>query len=315
MSAARMAVAREAAPACRLCGDRRVRCLGAIPDCDYFAGRVLPRPIDGGCLWACDACRSMFRHPVLPAGAYLELYAAGAAEEWRADAGRHDLATIRAIIAPRACPAGVLDVGCGAGEFLLTLPAGMPKYGVEPSLAAAAAARARGVPILARTLAQLAPEARFDVITMIDVVEHVADPGELLSQALRHLVPGGSLIIATGDPENRAWRRVFRSRFWYSSFPEHLTFPSSRYFDLWHAGKGLKAPTSMRLRYRTLPRWKAALHLASQVTYLASPMLLNAVGRCSAWLRGAPGPRRRCFSPGAPGVFKDHQIVTIQRLP
>ncbi len=209
----------------------------------------------------------------------------------------------------------VLDVGCGAGDFLSTLPAELTKYGVEPSVAAAAAARERGVSIPAPTLAQLPPQFGFDVITMIDVIEHVAEPQGLLDQALFHLAPGGSLIIATGDAGNALWNRVFRSRFWYFSFPEHLTFPSLRYFHIWHEDRGLQAPTAVKLKYRRIPIWRAALYLVSQVAYLVSPWLLNQAGRGFERLRRAPRPRRRCFSPGAPGVFTDHQIVTIRRLP
>jgi SAM-dependent methyltransferase len=301
--------------ACRLCGNTRTRCLGIVPDNDYFAGRVLERPIDGGRLWRCDACQSMFRHPVLPAAAYLDLYANGVADEWRADHGRQDLAIIRGMIAQKDCPGGVLDVGCGAGDFLLTLPAQLTKCGVEPSVAAAAAARRRGVSILAPTLEGLSAKAGFDVITMIDVIEHVAHPADLLEQALSHLAPGGRLIIATGDSGNVLWRRIFRSRFWYSSFPEHITFPSLRYFQIWHQGRGLQPPAAVQLNYRRIPFWRAALYFASQVAYLMSPWVLNSMGRGIEWLRRVPRPRRRFFSPGAPGVFTDHQIVLIQRLP
>jgi SAM-dependent methyltransferase len=257
----------------------------------------------------------MFRHPVLPTSAYLDLYTDGTADEWSADRGRQDLAIIRGIIAQKTRFGSVLDVGCGAGDFLLTLPGELTKYGVEPSVAAAAAARKRGVSILAPTLAQLSPQVGFDAITMIDVIEHVADPGDLLDQALPHLAPGGSLIIATGDAGNVLWRRIFRSRFWYSSFPEHITFPSLRYFHIWHEGRGLQAPRAVQLKYRRIPFWQAALYFGSQVAYLVSPWLLNRVGRGIEWLRRAPRPRRRFFSPGAPGVFTDHQIVMIQRLP
>jgi SAM-dependent methyltransferase len=300
---------------CRLCDDARIRRLGAIPGSDYFAGRVLQHPIDGGHLWRCDACQSMFRHPILPASVYLDMYADGPADEWSGDSGRQDLPIIRRIIAQKARPNGVLDVGCGAGDFLVTLPAELTKYGVEPSVAASAAARKRGVSILAPTLAQLSSPAGFDAITLIDVIEHVANPGDLLDQALPHLAPGGSLIIATGDAGNMLWRRIFRSCFWYSSFPEHITFPSLRYFHIWHVGRGMQAPTAIQLKYRRIPFWQATLHFASQVAYLVSPWLLNCVGRGIEWLRRAPRPRRRFFSPGAPGVFTDHQIVIIQRLP
>jgi SAM-dependent methyltransferase len=301
--------------ACRLCGDIRIRCLGAIPDSDYFAGRVLERPIAGGRLWVCDGCESMFRHPVLLPSEYLSLYASGAADEYGSDAGRQDLAIIRTIIAQKTRSGGVLDVGCGAGDFLMTLPTDVDKYGVEPSVEAAAAAGRRGVSVLAPTLAQLSPQAAFDVITIIDVIEHVASPRDLLDQALPHLAPGGILIIATGDAGNVLWRRFFRSRFWYSSFPEHITFPSTKYFQIWQEARGFQSPTIVQLRYRRIPAWQAALHLGSQLAYLVSPWLLNRVGRAFECLRRAPRPRRRFFSPGAPGVFTDHQIVSIQRHP
>lgn len=300
---------------CRLCNATRIRCLGIIPGSDYFAGRVLPDPLDGGHLWSCDACQSLFRHPVLTDSEYRRLYAEGAEDEWAADAGRQDLAIIRRIIAEKDRPGGLLDVGCGDGDFLSSLPVGLSRHGVEPSVAASASARRRGVSILAPTLDELPAQSIFDVITIIDVIEHVSDPGALLEAALSHLAPGGSLIIATGDASNALWRRVFRSRFWYSSFPEHITFPSLRYFHLWHEGRGLQAPTAEKLRYRRMPFWKTAIHFGSQVAYLASPSLLNGAGRCVEWLRRAPIPRRRFFSPGAPGVFTDHQVVTIQRLP
>ena len=300
-------------PKCRLCNATHPQCLGAIPDSDYFAGRVLSYPINGGHLWRCSNCQSMFRHPVLSKSAYLRLYVDGAADEWSADAGRQDLAMIRRIIAEKNRPGGVLDVGCGSGSFLLTLPADLPKHGVEPSSAASSAAKKQGVSILAPTLGQLPPNATFDVITIIDVVEHLAEPGELLDAALPHLAPGGSLIIATGDASYAPWRRVFRSRFWYSSFPEHITFPSLKYFHNWCGEKQLHLPTAERLKYRRMPHWKAALFLAAQIVYLASPALLNLIGRCFYKLRRAPSPRRRFFSPGAPGVFTDHQVITVQR--
>lgn len=298
--------------ACRLCGDMHIRCLGSIPNSDYFAGRVLDHPIDGGRLWICDGCQSMFRHPVLQASAYLDLYSNGAADEWSADEGRQDLAIIRGLIAQNGHSCSVLDVGCGAGEFLATLPTEISKYGVEPSVAAAAAARARGVSILSPTLAELSPHRVFDAITMIDVIEHVADPREFLDQAMPHLAPGGQLIVATGDPRNVLWHRIFRSRFWYSSFPEHITFPSLHYFEIWHEGKELQPPTAIQLKYRRLPVWRAAVYFASQLTYFVSPFVLNLAGNSMNWLRRAPRPRRRLFSPGAPGVFTDHQIVVIR---
>jgi SAM-dependent methyltransferase len=300
--------------ACRLCGDPHIRCLGSIPDSDFFAGRVLRWPIYGAYLWHCDACESMFRHPVMPTSTYFHLYAAGSADEWVADEGRQDLAIIRRVIAEQPKCSSVLDVGCGGGEFLSSLPKDVKKYGVEPSVAAATAAKERGVSIVAQTLDGLSPSEHFDVITMIDVIEHIANPSELLDAALAHLNVGGSLIVATGDPGYLLWRRLFRSKFWYSSFPEHISFPSEKFFGLWQRANGLQVPAVLHLKYRRIPLQKAVLHFATQIVYLGSPALLNRMGCGLQWLRRAPHPRRRTFSPGAPGVYTDHQVVTIRRL-
>jgi SAM-dependent methyltransferase len=300
---------------CRLCSSTHIQCLGAIPDSDYFAGRVQKHPIEGGYLWLCESCQSMFRHPVLLDHEYLRLYTNGVEEKWGGSGERQDLAVIRRIVAEKPRPLGVLDVGCSTGDFLLTLPANIDRYGIEPSRAASDVAIKRGLSILAATLDELPAHRLFDVVTIIDVIEHLAYPGALLEAALPHLAPGGSLIIATGDADNALWRRVFRSRFWYSSFPEHITFPSLKYFQAWGESKRLHVPTAERLRYRRISVWKAAFHLTSQVGFLASPSLLSCIGRFIDLLRQAPEPRRRLFSPGAPGVFTDHQVVTIQRPP
>jgi SAM-dependent methyltransferase len=301
--------------ACRLCGAPSIECLGPIPDSDYFAGRVLQAPMPGGCLWRCRTCSSMFRHPILAASAYVDLYSKGAAHHWSLRARRRDLEIIRKVI-EQGNPSGeILDVGCGSGDFLHTLPANLQKRGVEPSTAAGVSAAHRGVLILGRTIDDLPSHKQFDLITIIDVIEHVPDPARLLDAAYAHLVRGGCMIVATGDPSIPLWHRIFRSRFWYSSFPEHITFPSLRFFQIWQAGKDAQPPTAVRTRYQDSPWWQVIYHLAAQVLYAANPSLLNALGRAAQRLRLAPPPHRLFFSPGAPGVFTDHQVVIIKRIP
>jgi SAM-dependent methyltransferase len=303
----------DAPAVCRLCGAAQIVRLGVIPDSDYFAGKVLAHPLDGGGLWRCTSCESMFRHPVLTPSAYLSLYAAGVAEAWSVDGGRQDLKIVRRLIAQQSAAACVLDVGCGSGGFLSTLPASMKKCGIEPSVAAAGAAARFGVSILGQTPLDLPAQAQFDVITIIDVIEHVVDPAEMLEQLLPHLAPGGCLIVGTGDPTSEPWHRVFRSRFWYSCFPEHITFPSAQYFRMWQKSKGLQPPAVVRTRYRQLPMWRRALLFTVQVLYALTPACIDWLGRRLQGLRGMPQPRRRLFTPDSLGVFTDHQVVMIQR--
>lgn len=92
----------------------------------------------------------------------------------------------------------LLDVGCGRGAFLDVARAhGLDTTGLEPSPAAASFAAQRH-PVIATPVAALTPRVgQFDVITLWDVLEHLADPGAALRSLRSLLSPGGFLVILT----------------------------------------------------------------------------------------------------------------------
>jgi SAM-dependent methyltransferase len=297
---------------CRLCGGSRLTSLGEIPASDFFAGRVLPRAIPGGCLWRCDQCESLFRHPILPSAAYRQLYESGAPDQWSDTGGRLDLQAVKSVVLAHPGAVRCLDVGCGTGDFLMSLPSAMSKFGVEPSAGAAQKAKGRGIEIVAPTLEELPAGVRFDVITIIDVIEHLPNPDLLLEQARAHLTDGGLIVLSTGDPHNAWWRERFRSRFWYSSFPEHISFPSRRFYERWAADRGAEVVGTLSTRYRQLPFWKRAVYFVIQMVYQVSPPLLDWVGRILDLLARRPVPRRQHFAPGVSGLLVDHWVVAIR---
>ena len=91
----------------------------------------------------------------------------------------------------------LLDVGCGAGEFLRQAKeAGWDVLGVEVAEEAVRVARAAGLPVCPGSLATLGlPAASFDAITFWDVLDFVADPVAEAREANRVLVPGGVLML------------------------------------------------------------------------------------------------------------------------
>ncbi|MDB5494231.1 MAG: ubiG [Phenylobacterium sp.] len=100
----------------------------------------------------------------------------------------------------------LLDIGCGGG--LLSEPMtrlGFKVTGVDASErnigTASAHAAEQGLAIdyrCATAEALLAAgEGPFDLILNMEVVEHVADPGEYLRSCARLLAPGGLMIVAT----------------------------------------------------------------------------------------------------------------------
>ena len=94
--------------------------------------------------------------------------------------------------------APVLDVGCGNGEFMNALQErGLRVVGVEPNLRKTQYARKRyslNVVNALYTEGLFSPES-FDVITFIQVLEHVENPIEILAGAHKHLRQGGYLVI------------------------------------------------------------------------------------------------------------------------
>ena len=96
----------------------------------------------------------------------------------------------------------VLDVGCGAGllcEPLARLGAEVTGVDAAPELIAAAAAHAeaRGQAIDYRAVGVEAVEGTFDLVTAMEVVEHVANPGAFVRSLAERVAPGGLLILST----------------------------------------------------------------------------------------------------------------------
>lgn len=96
-----------------------------------------------------------------------------------------------------------LDVGCGAGllcEPLARLGARVTGIDAAPENAAAAAAHAaRGgldIRYLAGELDTLRGE-RFDLVTAMEVVEHVTDPTAFVEALAAALAPGGLLVMSS----------------------------------------------------------------------------------------------------------------------
>ncbi|WP_338867823.1 class I SAM-dependent methyltransferase [Myxococcus stipitatus] len=92
----------------------------------------------------------------------------------------------------------ILDVGGGNGHVARGLvDAGFPAVVLEPGLAGAKQARARGLsPVICATLEEAGfPAARLPALGFFDVVEHVADDAGLLARARSLLIPGGRLYL------------------------------------------------------------------------------------------------------------------------
>jgi 2-polyprenyl-6-hydroxyphenyl methylase/3-demethylubiquinone-9 3-methyltransferase len=104
-----------------------------------------------------------------------------------------------------------LDVGCGAGllaEPLARLGATVTAIDAAPELIEVARehARGQGLAIDYRAAAVEEVDGQFDLITCLEVIEHVADPRSFIGAIAKRLAPGGLLILST--PNQTAWSKL-----------------------------------------------------------------------------------------------------------
>ena len=128
----------------------------------------------------------------------------------------------------RRVPGGtLLDVGCGIGTFLARMQHRFEVTGTEISVAGLEEARVRvpkGAFVAGDIEVALPAEGPFDVITAINVVEHLADP----ERATRYLAggqePGGLLIVHLPTIGNRLQQWLYEGS--YDQDITHIYRPS-----------------------------------------------------------------------------------------
>jgi SAM-dependent methyltransferase len=131
-------------------------------------------------------------------------------------------------------PRIALDVGCGTGDLVRALAdAGWDAHGTEPSPGIAAAARSAGLQVeVAGAAAYLAAwrasgRPKFGAITLLNVLEHVVDPVDLIRTIRPALASGGRLVVRVPNDFNRlqlAAQRALGGPPWWVVVPDHINY-------------------------------------------------------------------------------------------
>ncbi|MGE0527513.1 MAG: bifunctional 2-polyprenyl-6-hydroxyphenol methylase/3-demethylubiquinol 3-O-methyltransferase UbiG [Bdellovibrionales bacterium] len=117
--------------------------------------------------------------------------------------------------------ARVLDVGCGSGALVLQLAEqGFACTGIDVSEGVLAAGRRRdeaGRVQWATGQAERLPfaDTSFDVVCLLDVLEHIFEPRLAVQEAVRVLRPGGTLLLHTFNRTWRSWLLAAKGLDWF----------------------------------------------------------------------------------------------------
>jgi SAM-dependent methyltransferase len=181
-----------------------------------------------GRILRCSVCRFGFRRFRPTDNQLATLYRATDDHLYeKENTGRIRTARTHARIVGRYQRSGrLLDVGCASGAFLSVMAdRGWDVEGVEPSQQQAARSQSllagRGR-IQHCNLQQAQFGSAFDVITLWDVLEHVAEPVEFLKRCASLLQGSGFLFLNVPDLDSLQ-ARILNHR-WPLLLPEHLNY-------------------------------------------------------------------------------------------
>ncbi|MEY2878423.1 MAG: hypothetical protein RLZZ15_803, partial [Verrucomicrobiota bacterium] len=173
-------------------------------------------------------------------------------------------ATRYPLPATRYSPLHWLDFGCGAGGFLKYLReratlAGRPLALTGHDLGSYAdlLARADRFRILDLAALEHEPAASYEIISMIEVVEHLPEPAKALALIARLLKPGGLLLLTTGNMAGPVARRQ-GIHYRYCAPEIHVSLFDPRSLGKLYAAVGL-AP--LAVRYDGVVRFKVVKSL------------------------------------------------------
>ncbi len=179
----------------------------------------------------------------------------------------------------------LLDVGCATGTFL----AGVQSFGtwrvwgIEPGLAAARAARRRGLNVLVARFEEVALHpASLDALTLWDVLEHLPDPVAALARARAALRPAGFVFLNVPVLDSLD-ARLFGPYWCGLDLPRHLTLFDRASLAACLAAAGLEPvsqghPTGGHYSWTQSMRQVADAHVPAGATRTAVRRILGHPG-------------------------------------
>jgi len=181
-------------------------------------------------LWVCKFCKSKFTQNTIPNKIAADLYTFGLSEKrWVANSfekAKHPV-IVKTLDKLFVKNMHILDVGCNTGELLdYAKIKGCHTSGVEFCKSSRKIIEGKGHQPFS-SLDEVF--GSYDIITAFDLVEHLYDISFFLDKCKKNLQKNGMIVLLTGDISSIS-ARLTKSNWWYVKHPEHVIFPSKKYF-------------------------------------------------------------------------------------
>jgi len=160
-----------------------------------------------GSVWdfsQCGHCSFVFSNPRIDEKSLVEFYAgiedSEYTDEWEGR-GKNFGTILKRLGKMEGKLDRLLDIGAASGIFVkLALENGYKATGIEPSVQLVKEAKEKfGIGLIRGTVENYEAREQFDVVTLLDLIEHVNDPEEFLKKVSPLIRQGGILVIVTPD--------------------------------------------------------------------------------------------------------------------
>jgi len=135
----------------------------------------------------------------------------------------------------------ILDIGCGSGNFLLSLDnKKFKKNGLEINPQGAKICKEKGIRTYNKDINFIDfGEKKFDVITLWHVIEHLENPIEMFKKIKEILSDNGILVFQI--PNNESFGFKYGKEYWFHlDSPRHLAIPNKKTIEKICNNYGLK---------------------------------------------------------------------------
>jgi SAM-dependent methyltransferase len=259
----------------------------------------------------CENCGLLYRTPTLSPADLDRYYAKTDFRQWEI-AGYYP--TERSVLEIlRTIPRGsrILDFGCSSGRLLSQLVTDYRCFGVEVNDAAAAEAATKGLAIVANADLEPGKLPSFAAIVLVDLIEHIPHPLDLLRRLSRLLADDGMMIIVTGNGDARACRRD-PAQFWYFRTVEHLSIVTRKHATFLCSNLGLRLEQWIELSHYDLSFPEKLVQVLQNFVFwqfrrrtLLARSLLNFIPGMDRLKAGTIAPTYSCS--------RDHVVAVFQR--